>query len=97
MSIFIAVYMENFNVHVKMMNMCSFSLFHADEKNCLQFSSLADRGGGGAGRTPPPMGPNSFIFAYIFTEKCLHQRSMLPLTDARPLWEILDPLLLMLW
>ena len=26
----------------------------------------------------PPMGPNSFVFAYIFTEKCPRQRSMLP-------------------
>ena len=27
--------------------------------------SLADLGGGRAGRTPPPTGPNSFIFTYI--------------------------------
>ena len=32
--------------------------------------------GGCAGHTPSPMGPNSFVFAYIFTKKCLHQRSM---------------------
>ena len=24
--------------------------------------------------TPPPTGPNSFIFTYVFTEKCLCQR-----------------------
>ena len=29
---------------------------------------------------PPPMGPNSFIFADISTEKCLHQRSVPLLT-----------------
>ena len=46
--------------------------------------SLADLGGGRAGRTPPPMGPNSFVFAYIFTEKCPYQRSMPLLTSARP-------------
>ena len=31
------------------------------------------------GTRPPPMGPNSFIFAYIFSEKCLHRRSTPPL------------------
>ena len=47
--------------------------------------------GGRAGRMPPPMGPNSFVFAYIFTKKHPHQRSTTPLTGARPhLWEILD-------
>ena len=30
------------------------------------------------------MGPNSFVFAYIFTEKCLRRRSTPPLTSARP-------------
>ena len=40
---------------------------------------MADLGGGGcAGRTPPPMGPNSFIFAYIFTEKHPCRRSTPP-------------------
>ena len=40
--------------------------------------------GGRARRTPPHMEPNSFVFAYIFTEKCPRQRSMPPLTGARP-------------
>ena len=35
-------------------------------------------GGGGRARRTPPMGPNSFIFAYIFTKKCPHRRSMPP-------------------
>ena len=45
--------------------------------------ALADLGGR-AGRTPPPMGPNSFIFANIFTEKCPCQRSTPPLMGAHP-------------
>ena len=43
--------------------------------------------GGSRGGMPgacPPMGPNSFIFAYICTEKCPCQRSTPPLTDAHP-------------
>ena len=49
-------------------------------------------GSRGRARRTPPMGPNSFIFAYIFTEKCPRRRSMPPLTGARPpLREILDP------
>ena len=36
--------------------------------------------GGGAGCTPPPMGPNSFVFAYIFTEKRLRRRCTPPPT-----------------
>ena len=38
---------------------------------------LADLGGR-ARRTLPPTGPNSFIFAYYFTEKHPCQRSMPP-------------------
>ena len=44
--------------------------------------------GGSRGGVPgarPPMGPNSFVFAYIFTEKCPRRRSTAPLR------EILDP------
>ena len=52
--------------------------------------ALADLGGC-AGHMPPPMGPNSFIFAYIFTKKHPCQRSMPLLMGARPLWEIPDP------
>ena len=40
--------------------------------------------GGRAGLTPSPMGPSSFIFTYIFTEKCLRQRSLPPLMGACP-------------
>ena len=39
---------------------------------------------GCAGCTPPPMGPNSFVFAYIFTKKHLHQRSMPPPNRCTP-------------
>ena len=39
---------------------------------------IGGSGGGRAGCMPPPMGPNSFIFAYIFTKKHPHQRSMPP-------------------
>ena len=41
---------------------------------------------------PPPTGPNSFIFTYVFTEKCLCQR-FAPLQQglAPPQREILDP------
>ena len=40
-------------------------------------SALADLGRR-AGRTPPPTGPNSFIFTYIFTKKCWHRGSTPP-------------------
>ena len=47
---------------------------------------------GHAGHTPSPMGPNSFIFTYIFTKKCLRQRFTPTLMGERPpLREILDP------
>ena len=36
------------------------------------------RSRGRAGRTPPPTGPNSFIFAHIFAEKHPRQRSTPP-------------------
>ena len=32
----------------------------------------------------PPMGPNPFVFAHIFGEKCLHLRSMPPLMGPHP-------------
>ena len=52
--------------------------------------------GGSRGRagTRPPTGPNSFIFAHIFTEKCPHWRPKPPpKMGLHPLWEILDPAL----
>ena len=54
-------------------------------------NTLADLGGACPVHAPP-MGPNSFIFAYIFTKKCPHQRSMPPPNGCMPpLREILDP------
>ena len=50
----------------------------------MVYITLADLGGVPGARPPPPMGPNSFIFAYIFTEKCPRRRSTPPLTGARP-------------
>ena len=47
-------------------------------------STLAGLGRGRAGRTAPPMGPNSFIFAYIFTEKCPCWRSTPPPNGCTP-------------
>ena len=35
-------------------------------------------GSRGCAECTPPMGPNSFIFAYIFTEKRMRWRSMPP-------------------
>ena len=58
--------------------------------NTMILKPLADLGVRHAGRTPLPTGPNSFVFAYIFTEKCLHQRSMPPQWVHAPLPEILD-------
>ena len=47
-------------------------------------------------RAPPsPTGSISFIFAYVFAEKCTHRRSAPPPTGQRPPQrEILDPPLL---
>ena len=42
---------------------------------------------------PPPTGPNSFVFAYIFTEKCPRWRPKPPKMGPRPLRKILDPAL----
>ena len=47
-------------------------------KTSVVYNTLADLGGGHARRTPSPMGPNSFVFAYIFTEKHPHRRSTPP-------------------
>ena len=50
---------------------------------------LADPGG--AAGTCPPTGSISFIFTYVFIEKCMHQRLAPPNGSAPPQWEILDP------
>ena len=44
-------------------------------------------------RAPPaPTGSNSFVFTYVFTEKCLCRRLAPPPTRVgAPQWEILDP------
>ena len=55
---------------------------HISHWKLLKYT-LADLGGR-AGRTPPPMGPYSFVFTYIFTKRCPHRRSMPPLKGARP-------------
>ena len=47
--------------------------------------------GGVPGAHPPPMGPNSFIFACIFTKKHLHRGSIPPMDPHPLLREILDP------
>ena len=62
-------------------------MFSETSKQSLSIGG--SRGGVPGARPPPPMGPNSFVFAYIFTEKCPHRRSTPP-----PLREILDPPLL---
>ena len=63
----------------------NFERFHEMRKKHLWiYPALADLRGGHAGRTPPPTGPNSFIFTYIFTEKCPHWGSTPPLTGPRP-------------
>ena len=49
----------------------------------LHRKSLADLRGSVPG-TCPPTGPNSFIFAYIFAEKCPHWGSMPPLMGPHP-------------
>ena len=43
-----------------------------------------------SGASPPPTGPNYFVFSHIFTEKDPHQRSTPP-TGLCPPREILDP------
>ena len=45
--------------------------------------------------TRPPTGPNSFVFTYIFTEKCPRWRPKPPQNGSTPppLWKILDPVL----
>ena len=57
--------------------------------------SLADPGG--APRRAPPTGSISFVFAYVFAEKCMRQRlAPPPPTGRRPAQrEILDPPLTM--
>ena len=47
--------------------------------------TVADPRGGAASACPPPTGPNSFIFAYISAEKCLHRRSVPPPNGSVPL------------
>ena len=51
-------------------------------QNPVDTSTLADLGGVPGAR--PPMGPNSFVFTYILTQKCPCQRSTPPLKGARP-------------
>ena len=44
--------------------------YHSASATKLQFPYIYIGGSRGrAGHTPPPMGPNSFVFTYIFTKK----------------------------
>ena len=63
------------------------------QDNYSIFNEFTPIGGsrGCARHTPLPTGPNSFVFANIFSEKRLRRRSTPPLTGARPLRESLDP------
>ena len=45
----------------------------------------------GAASACPPTGSISFIFAYVFAEKCMCQRLAPPNGSVPPQWEILDP------
>ena len=63
-------------------------LTYTKELNTCILKPLADPGGAAGTPPHPPTGSNSFIFAYVFTEKCLRRRSAPP---PRPQWEILDP------
>ena len=75
-----------------------FSLFLCKQVQNIDYYTitLADLGGVPGARPPPPMGPNSFIFAYIFTKKCPRRRFTRPPNGCTPpLWEILDPPLLL--
>ena len=51
---------------------------------------------GGVLPVRPPTGSISFIFTYIFAEKCMRQRLAPPQWVGAPQWEILDPPLLFL-
>ena len=57
----------------------------------MNHSVLIGGSRGGRAGACPPTGPNSFIFAYIFTEKCPHWRPKPPKMGPRPpLQKILD-------
>ena len=60
-----------------------FVLFHTSIAQTF-FTPFIGRSRGGMPGTCSPMGPNSFIFAYIFTKKHPHQRSMHPPNGCTP-------------
>ena len=64
-----------------------------EEYEAEEDHALADPGGGATARAPPPTGSISFVFAYVFAKKCMHQRLAPPPTGRRPppQREILDP------
>ena len=63
-------------------------------RNFIFVVNIIGGSGGMCQRMPPPTGPNSFIFAYIFTEKCPRWRPKPPQNGSMPpLWKILDPAL----
>ena len=63
----------------------------------LDLLSLVDPGGGTTGTCPPPpTGSISFVFTYVFAEKCMRRRLVPPPMGRRPPQrEILDPPLVM--
>ena len=64
--------------------------------DCDPTCTLSSGGSRGApGALHPPMGPNSFIFVYIFAKRCPRQTSAPTQWGWHPQWEILDPPLLM--
>ena len=77
--------------------MCAALKFHdfhtCDSDEFLSVLNSIGGSGGACRRTSPPTGPNSFIFAYIFTEKCSRWRPKPPKMGPRPLRKILDPAL----
>ena len=64
----------------------------ASSEGCMHKKSVADLHTKVSSTCPPPTGPNSFIFIYVFTEKHLCQSlAPPPMRVGTPQWEILDP------
>ena len=61
-------------------------------RHTITISNISGSGGDATSVPPPQTGSNSFVFTYIFTKKCLRQRSVPPQwLGAPPQREILDP------
>ena len=75
---------DPYNVHALFVNMGNMWMERFGNYDCLVLTwPLADLGGACPAHAPT-MGPNSFVFAYIFTKKCPRRRSTPPPTGARP-------------